>query len=836
MEEIVSFGHWLKLRRQALRLTQEMLASRVHCSSELIRKIEADARRPSPVIAKRLTEHLGLSPHQQAAFVKVARGELRVDRLPPPMQVPAWPDPDVPVIHSKSLPVPATPLIGRQAELAELGALLKNPACRLITIAGPGGMGKTRLALAAATDQAAAFRHGAVYVSFADLSSATFLAPKILTALDVVPQGQRDPREQLLAYLREKELLLLLDNFEHLLAPRLSENEGGATLLADLLQRAPAVTLLVTSRERLALPGEWVFDLSGLSYPACEPAQAIESYSAVQLFMQRASQVRRQFALAEGEEHAVARICRLVEGLPLAIELAAAALRSRSCTAIAAAIETSLTALTAELRAVPERHRSIWATFEHSWRLLSDEERRVFPRLSVFRGGFEEDAATQIAQASPQFLAAFVDKSLLRWDGTARYDMHELARQFANEKLEQAGEAGEIRNQHRAYFLALAEAAAAEVIGPQQMRWLARLEQEHANLQAALQWSLDQGAAELALRFCGALWRFWQVHSHYSVGRHWMEAALAQSHLLHVPMRAQVLCRAGWLANIQGDLTQAQALFEASLTLGRQLEDPASVGLALHGVGVIAQTESDYAQAHTHFDESLRLFRELGDTEEIAWSVFHLGALAWYQGDAARATTWLEESLAYFGALGDIWSSAWSYRLLGYVARAQGDLAQATRRFQKALSLFWDLGDKSGCAGALAHLGEFALLEGDLTRAATLLRGSWVLTRDLGYNAHIPRVLTELAGVATAQDGPEAAARLLEAVETLLHTLDGSLTLPEGSELQRHVTSARAHLDAATFAEAWAGGRGLTLEQAIAYALAGSEVVSASSIVAAAPH
>lgn len=263
----------------------------------------------------------------------------------------------------------------------------------------------------------------------------------------------------------DKELLLVLDNFEQLLAPELIENEGGPALLVEMLQRAPGIALLVTSRERLALHGEWLVDLSGLSYPASPLINGIDDYGAVRLFLQRAGQVRRQVALADGEVRAVARICRVVEGLPLAIELAAAARRTRSCVAIADAIETGLSALATSLRAVPERHRSIWATFEHSWRLLSDEERQVFPLLSVFRGGFQEEAAADIARASPQLLGALADKSLLRWDGVARYDMHELVRQYASEKLEQAGETKRARDTHLSHYLALAEAAEHQLVG-----------------------------------------------------------------------------------------------------------------------------------------------------------------------------------------------------------------------------------------------------------------------------------------------------------------------------------------------------------------------------------
>jgi predicted ATPase len=248
-----------------------------------------------------------------------------------------------------------------------------------------------------------------------------------------------------------------------LLTPDQSENEGAAALLTDILHHAPGVTLLVTSRERLALPGEWLVEVSGLSYPPGELTERLEGYNAVQLFLQRAGQVRRQFALVEGEARAVARICRLVEGLPLAIKLAAAGLRTRSCAAIADAIERNLSVLATGLRAVPERHRSMWATFEHSWRLLSDEERQVFPRLSVFRGGFEEDAAAQVAQATPQLLAGLIDKSLLRWDGVARYDLHEMVRQYAGEKLEEVGETERLSRQQAAYFLALAEASEPEL-------------------------------------------------------------------------------------------------------------------------------------------------------------------------------------------------------------------------------------------------------------------------------------------------------------------------------------------------------------------------------------
>jgi predicted ATPase/DNA-binding SARP family transcriptional activator len=532
----------------------------------------------------------------------------------------------------QNFPAQTSQLIGRESELAELGSLLENPAHRLITITGPGGIGKTRLALAAAAEQAEAFSHSAAFVPLAGLSSAAFLAPAILSALDVALQGQRDPRDQLFEYLRGKELLLVLDNVEQLLVVDQSENDGIAGLLSAILERASGATLLVTSRERLALAGEWLFDLSGLSYPLGELGDSLEGYSAVQLFMQRAGQVRRQFALAEGEARAVARICRLVEGLPLAIEQAAAALRTRSCIAVADALESSMMGLASGLRAIPERHRSMWATFEHTWRLLSDQERQVFPRLSVFRGGFQEDAAAEVAQASPQLLAALLDKSLLRWDGTMRYDMHALVRQYAGEKLEQAEAAEETRRQHATYFLALAEAAELELNGADPGILLERLEVEHDNFRAALTWAVAGGSAEVAARLAAALGWFWDTRGYLSEGRRWLEAALERNSALPASARAKALAMAGRLARSQGDHVRATALYEVSLRLWWELGRQERIAETLLDLGSVAVFQGDDAQATARLTGSLGMFRAQDDQQGIAWALKELGALANAQG------------------------------------------------------------------------------------------------------------------------------------------------------------------------------------------------------------
>ncbi|HEU5101638.1 MAG TPA: tetratricopeptide repeat protein, partial [Roseiflexaceae bacterium] len=818
-----------------------------------------------------------------------------------------------------NFPAQTTLLIGRETELVELGAWLENPACRLVTIVGPGGIGKTRLALAAATEQAQAFTHGAAFVPLAAIHSATFLASAIMTALDVALQGQRDPRDQLLEYLREKELLLLLDNFEQLLAPDVREEESGAVLLTDMLQRAPSVTLLVTSRERLALPGEWLFDLAGLSYPLGDPIAGVEAYDSVRLFLQRAGQVRRQFALVESETRAVARICRLVEGLPLAIELAVAGLRGRSCMAIADAIESSLSVLTTGLRAIPERHRSVWATFEHSWRLLSDEERQVFPRLSVFRGGFEEEAAAQVAQATPQLLAMLMDKSLLRWDGVARYDMHELVRQYAGEKLEQAGETETLHRRHGECYLALAEAAEPKLHDADQRVWLNRLEAEHDNLRAALAWSLSaQDNLAMGVQLAGTLWPFWHLRGYLSEGRDWLARLLARVQESGAPasVRAKALHGAGALANVQGDYVQALVLCGESLALFRELEDKHSMAMALGELGFVAQQQGDYEQARGFHEESLAIFRELGEKHGIANAIYSLGRVARNLGDYRRATTLYQEGLNLFREQGDRWGigialgslgmMAWlmgnyaeasalfeqglivwqelahtsgiadTLNHLGLVAREQGDYATARALFEQSLALQREqgrddrialslhdlgtvarhqgeygrarmlleeslalvrqLGDKGAIALVLSHLGQLAQAEGDFGRAAGHYDESLRLFSGLEDKAGIAWCLVELAEVCQAQGQPERAVRLLAAAEALLAAIGRGLEPAVRADYERSLAVARVQLDEATFAAAWAAGRAMTLEQAMAYALEESEIDSASSIATAAPQ
>jgi predicted ATPase len=735
----------------------------------------------------------------------------------------------------------------------------------LITIVGPGGIGKTRLALAAGNDQAEAFTQGAAFVPLTAISSAEFLAPAILAALDV-EQGQRAPRDQLLDYLRSKELLLVLDNVEQLLesglphdAPGDRQDEDMTSLLSEMLCQAPGVTLLVTSRERLALPGEWLFDLAGLSYPPGELPTDIEGYSAVRLFVQRASQVQRHLVLTEGEARAVARICRLVEGLPLAIELAAAALRTRSCTAIADAITTSLSALATGLRAVPERHRSMWAAFEHSWRLLSGEERQVFPRLSVFRGGFDEDAAAQIAQASPQILAALLDKSLLRWDGVAHYDMHELVRQYASEKLEQAEGTEQIRSLHAAYFLALAESADSKLRGAEQVGWLERLEAEHDNLHAALAWSLQElkpeneelricsnqsgglrsiakrpsdsqfaNRQEVGQRLVAALARFWDLRGGYRKVR----ALLADSVVLFDRAgdsrgRARVRCILAQAATWDGDFMQATALLDQALALNQALGNKGGCATTLRLLGDVRWLLGDYAQAAAYSRDALAFYREQGDRHRIAITLHQLADVTREQGDYARAVALFEECRVLYRELNDLNEIAGVFGGLGDVLLNQGNATGAATCFRQAVTLLRELKHQD-LPLALRGLGRALQEQGNDMGAFAVLVESLTSCRELGLKYAGGACLAAMAGLWVGRGQPVRAARLFGASQALR----GTSAAPIGALVYytRDVASVRIQLDEATFAAAWAEGEAMTLEQAVAYALEGSEADSVASI------
>ena len=726
--------------------------------------------------------------------------------------------------HPSRLPPAPTPFVGREAELAELEELLVNPARRLVTIVGPGGFGKTRLALQAAEQQQPFFADGVHWVPLAALGSAALLVSAIADGLHWTLDGQADPKAQLLDMLAARHLLLLLDSFEHLLP--------GATLLHEILQRAPNVQLLVTSRERLNLQWEWIFDIAGLAFPQSDSRAPLESFSAIQLFVQRVRQVRRQWALDDDDAREVVRICRFVEGMPLAIELTAAAVRDRSCRQIAEHLETERQLLATPRLDVPARHHSLRAVFDHSWQLLTLEERRVLGKLAVFRGGCDGDAAAAVADASESSLTALINKSLVRRIPTAageRYDQHELIRQYAFTQLETAGLAQQTGDRHLAFFAQLAADAEPHLTGAQQPGWLQRLEAEHGNVRSALDWATAHDRGATAVRICAAIWRFWHIRGYLDEGREWIRRALASTasqvdgggadtDLTAPAAHAQALKGAGILAWAQSDYAEAGAAFDASLALFAQLHDTDGIAGVSSNLAVLAIGRGDYAQATQLLHTSLALRRELGDRWGTASCLANLGAMAGKRGDTTAAQAYYEEALALYRELGYERGIATMLGNLGDVAEERGQVEQADRLFTESLQMLRRLGDKAGTAATLTASGALALRRRDLAGARACFTESLMLVQELGDREYAAICFEGFAAIA-ATNQPERAARLWGAAEALRAAIDVPLPPGKRADFKDILAEARSRYGEPAFSQAWSEGGTLALEQTIAYAL-----------------
>ena len=701
------------------------------------------------------------------------------------------------------LPTPATSFIGRAEELAEIAMLLADPNCRLVTVLGPGGIGKTRLALQVATDQMAGFAQGVFFVPLAPVGSPDLLAATIAEALQISFYGSEAPSLQLARYLREKEVLLVLDNFEHLLA--------GIDLLTELLDAARAVKLLVTSRERLNVQEEWVFALKGLSFPKTPGDAPLESYSAAQLFVQRAHQIQNSFSLNDNLE-AVRTICQRVDGMPLGLELAATWLRAMTCDQVAAQMERSLDLLTTPLRNVEERHRSLRAVFEQSWRLLSDDERDVLMKLAVFRGGFDREAAEQVARASLSRLAGLVDKSLIRLNPSGRYDLHELLRQFAMDKLVEAGETAVVNRHHLEYYLWLAERVEAYVYGPEQEAWFDRLEVEHDNLRAALAWALRDEDAEMGWRLAVSLGWFWELRTHQLDNYDWIAKLLTlESDDIANSLRSRAYQVAAALAgSIHPELVQMYA------------------------------------------ERGLALAREAGDPQQIAWALNTLGAL--YELAPDRALPYLQEGLALSRVNGDDFCLSHALRRLSWATMAQGDFDQALPLAEEALVLARAAQDKNATAWALYLLGRGIVLHGrDFERGQALLEEGLALSSAIHDQGHLFYTLFVLGHIVLSRDAADHAERYFQQAVTLINEIAADISnlkaiivtdsgwfaslrgdweqaatlLGAGkvyfgdnaSYYEQVMAEVRAQLDPDVFAAAWAQGRAMPLEAAVELAL-----------------
>jgi predicted ATPase/DNA-binding CsgD family transcriptional regulator len=601
-----------------------------------------------------------------------------------------------------NLPPQPTPFLGRERELAELSALLLDPDSRLVTLLGPGGIGKTRLALEAAARESdkgdSPFGDGIFFVPLQSLNEEDYIVPAIADALKYSFSSREEPRDQLLNYLKDKRTFLVLDNFEHLLP--------GADLIAAILEGCPQVKILVTSREVLGLQEEWIRPVEGLDFPGQERPERLEDYSAVQLFAERARRVQPGFSL-EREQACVLRICQLVQGMPLAIELAAAWLKSLPCAEVAAEIQHSLDFLATRLRNVPERHRSVRAVFDQSWKHLAEEEQAVFRRLAVFQGGFTRSAAEAVAQASPALLQALVDQSLLSLNPGGRYQLHELLRQFGAEQLdEKTEERQETQNLHARYFAGFLARLESRLKGPEQLDALAQMDQEIDNIRGAWRWmseESDSAGLDLAM---SSLTLYYQIRSRFQEGTEAFERAAAMAS--GSPVYGYLLQAATWFkASITGWGPQWPRYQEA-LSWMRDSNTSSRMAFPLMSLCFVELDPEEEEQVRQFFRDNLAHARENEDTWACAWFQYSLGVIGSRSELTPEAQLLLEESISAFEKCGDRWGSTAALHHLGSKIAEQGNYLEARAIFHKSLQICKEIGDQGGVEFSLHFLGEIA--------------------------------------------------------------------------------------------------------------------------------
>jgi predicted ATPase/transcriptional regulator with XRE-family HTH domain len=712
-----TFGEWLRGQRSERKLTREEFARRVGCSVAMLRKIEDGERRPSAQIDELIANALDIPTAERDTFIRVARGELGMERIAhisnviqPPNISPAQANP-----HN-NLPLLPTPLIGRQVEVEQLNRLLCDPQCRLLTLVGPGGIGKTRLAVEVAAQVQGIFANGVYFVPLASVSSIDAVIPTIANAVYFAFYGPSDPKVQLLNYLREKQILLVVDNVEHLLGV-----ETVVELLVEIFQQAAQVKLLVTSRETLGMHDEWVFEVRGLPLPDDIHAEGSSQNTSVELFLQRARRAYVEFSATPEDYPAIVRICRLVDGNPLGIELAASWVRTLNCDEIASEIEGGLDFLAVRARGQTSNHHSLRSVFDHSWKLLTKEEQGILVRLSVFRGGFRHEAAESVTGATLSALSALLTKSLIRRSSAGRYDLHELIRQFAASNLAKNPKEMRIAQaRHGSYYLALLEEQGVRLQSHQQKEAVVELTGDMDNIRAAWDWS---------------------IANHEFIRLYQVSARLM--HLFEVR---------NWSKEAEITFRKTAEAFQAS---ARESELDANHQVALHVMlahwGFFQFRLGKGDEAYHILSPSAAFLQTSARPIAAVYALYYLGMDCCILGKFSEAKDTLQEGRELAREYGEHWVEAMDNEFLGRVAIEQGEYDQARQYLSEALAMLRQLGDPSMTAHALSYLGRAMQLLGEYREAEKLLRESLELSRENGYHIAIALALFGLGKIASVE-------------------------------------------------------------------------------------
>jgi predicted ATPase/DNA-binding XRE family transcriptional regulator len=746
-----TFGEWLRGQRSERKLTREEFARQVGCSVAMLRKIEDGERHPSAQIAELIANALDIPTAERATFIRVARGELGMERLAHISNLINHPNlSPAPANPHNNLPILPTPLIGRQREVEQLNQLLFDPQCRLLTLVGPGGIGKTRLAVEAAAQVQDVFANGVYFVPLASVNSLDAVIPTIANAVYFVFYGPSDPKVQLLNYLRDKQVLLVVDNVEHLLGV-VPHQETAVELLVEMLQQAAQVKLLVTSRETLGMHDEWVFEVRGLPLPNDIHTEGSSQNTSVELFLQRARRAHVEFSATPEDYPAIVSICQLVDGNPLGIELAASWVRTLSCDEIASEIERGLDFLAVRARGQPSNHHSLRAVFDHSWKLLTEEEQGILLRLSVFRGGFRHEAAETVTGATLSALSALMTKSLIRRSSAGRYDLHELIRQFAASNLAKNPREMRIaKERHASYYLGLLEEQGVRLQSHQQKEAVVELTGDMDNIRAAWDWSIANQEFIRLYQVSARLMHLFEVRNWFNEAeitfRKTVDSLRASIRESEMDVTHQVVLHAmfahlGYLQFRLGRGEEAYNILSPSAAFLRTCAEPIAAVYALYYLAIDCCILGKFSEAKDSLEVSRMLARKCGEHWYEAMDTEFLGRVAIEQGEYKQARQYLSEALAMLRELGDPSMIAHTLSYLGRAMQLLGEYREAAKVLREGLELSRENGYHVAMSLALFGLGKTAYVEGRYEEAQPFFSESARLFQEIGDTHRLSRTL-----------------------------------------------------------------------------------------------